>query len=200
MTTVRSTQDGALAAAGGVDPRDFDAIYRTHASRVSLWVRRLAGAGPDVEDLVHDVFWVALRRWADYDSSRGEYGAWLHGITVRRVIAHRRRHQMGRLWRAVLAREQQTHHAELGGEASVHKALDAEQLRRRLYGWLDTLSESHRTVFILFEMEDMDGPAIAALLNISVSNVWVRLHRARAALELLARKAGLHNEVSHAEK
>lgn len=178
---------------------DFDSIYRTYAPRVSLWVRRLLGAPADVEDVVHDIFCVALRRSADYDRSRGEYGAWLHGITIRRVIAHRQRHQMRRLWRAMFAREQSAH-TEERDESRINDALDASQVRRRLYGWLDSLPEAHRTVFILFEMDELDGESIAALLNISVNNVWVRLHRARAALELLAKKAGMHGEAIHAKR
>jgi RNA polymerase sigma-70 factor, ECF subfamily len=199
MTILRSASETDSREGPDGGALDFDTIYRTYAPRVSMWVRRLLGAASDVEDVVHDVFCVALRRSADYDSSRGEYGAWLHGITIRRVIAHRQRHQMRRLWRAMFAREQSVH-ADERDESRIHDALDANQVRRRLYGWLDTLPEAHRTVFILFEIEEMDGESIAALLNISVNNVWVRLHRARAALEALAKKAGMHAEVVHAKK
>jgi RNA polymerase sigma-70 factor, ECF subfamily len=199
MTNLRSVPETSPRGGEGSAELDFDALYRTYAPRVSMWVRRLQGRGSHVEDIVHDVFCVALRRRADYDSSRGEYGAWLHGIAVRTVIAHRRRQQLTKFWSGMFTREQTLQHDD-DSWASLDESIDVSRVRRRLYAWLDKLPESQRTVFVLFEMEELDGPAISALLNISLNNVWVRLHRARAALEKLAQKAGSYNEVTHAAK
>ncbi len=40
----------------------FDHLYESYEPMVERWVRRLAGPSADVEDMVHDVFVVALRR------------------------------------------------------------------------------------------------------------------------------------------
>ena len=44
---------------------------------------------------------------------------------------------------------------------------------------LDRLPERDREILILFELEELSGDRIAALLGIKVDNVWVRMHRAR---------------------
>jgi RNA polymerase sigma-70 factor (ECF subfamily) len=180
-----------VAIQGGDDDRshvDFDELYRRHAADVSRWAARLAGPGHDVEDVVQEVFTVALRRSSAYDAERGELGAWLHGITVRTVQARRRKHRL-RDWllREVLRWRRGT--LVTGRDADlVDRSPDPEQqlvhaeARRRLYGLLDELPEATRAAFVLYEIEELDGARIAATLGISVANVWVRLHRARKHL------------------
>ena len=61
-------------------------------------------------------------------------------------------------------------------------ALDLLQRREAsavLYRILDGIGEKYRTVIILFELEGKSGEEIAALTETSLSNVWVRLYRAR---------------------
>jgi DNA-directed RNA polymerase specialized sigma24 family protein len=45
---------------------------------------------------------------------------------------------------------------------------------------LERLSERDRQILILFELEELSGAEIAVLLGITVDNVWLRMHRARA--------------------
>jgi RNA polymerase sigma-70 factor (ECF subfamily) len=54
------------------------------------------------------------------------------------------------------------------------------------------LNENQRAAFILFEIEELSGQEIAELKGVSVSTVWVWLHRARA--RFLARLAKLEGE------
>lgn len=49
------------------------------------------------------------------------------------------------------------------------------------------LSDEHRTVFLLKEVEGYDHAEIAELLGLSVANSEVRLHRARRQLRELLR-------------
>src|SRR5690242_18632848 len=74
----------------------LDQLYERHAGRVERWVRRLLGPGADVEDLLHDVFVVALRRQREF---RGEASVqtWLFRIT-QNVVASRRRRSRIRRW------------------------------------------------------------------------------------------------------
>jgi RNA polymerase sigma-70 factor (ECF subfamily) len=51
------------------------------------------------------------------------------------------------------------------------------------------MSESHRTAFILFEVEGYSGDEIAQLEDIPVNTVWTRLHHARRELYTLVAQA-----------
>ena len=50
---------------------------------------------------------------------------------------------------------------------------------------LARLSFEQREVYVLYELEELDGPDIAELLGIQPKTVWTRLRRARAKVERL---------------
>jgi len=152
-------------------------MYDRYSGLVDRWVRRLAGPGADVQDLTHDVFVVALRRRAEF---RGEARptTWLFRIADRVVAGHRRRSLVRRWLFARNARE-------LAPQSEPRTPLDEleqRDQRARLYAALDRISDAHRTVLIMYELEGLSGQEVADLLGIDVNAVWVRLHRARAKL------------------
>ena len=51
-----------------------------------------------------------------------------------------------------------------------------------------------RDVFVLYELEELDGETIAELLDCKVETVRTRLHYARKEFARLARRAGLGPE------
>lgn len=167
-----------------VNPSDFAELYRAYAPRVSSWVRRLGGPQADAEDLTQEVFTVVLRRLESFDGERGAVGAWLYGITVK-VVQGARRKKRVRQWLTTVFGSGQPE-ASGSHTASPEAQLVAGQAKQTLYRMLDQLPEAQRTAFILFELEEMDGPAIAAVTKTSVANVWVRLHRARRLLQQAA--------------
>jgi RNA polymerase sigma-70 factor (ECF subfamily) len=163
---------------------DLDEAYRLHAAAVARWVARLAGPREDIEDIVHDVFVIAQRRWPEW---RGEaaISTWLYAIAVR-VVQDRRRAR--RRWRFLpwVRRE-----AERGWPSSLcpeaPQATPVDLVERQadlvlLYELVDELPEKHRTALLLFEVQGLTGDEIARLLGTSVANVWARVARARAAV------------------
>jgi RNA polymerase sigma-70 factor, ECF subfamily len=64
--------------------------------------------------------------------------------------------------------------------------LEAEQWRAWLDQVLDALSPEVRTVFVLFELEELSGPEIAALLGLAEGTVASRLRRAREQFKTAA--------------
>jgi hypothetical protein len=73
-------QDGSATAATAARGETIEEIYDRYAPQVERWVRRLAGPRLDVEDLLHDIFLVVLRRRHEF---RGEakITTWLFCIT-----------------------------------------------------------------------------------------------------------------------
>lgn len=168
-------------------PSSVAQAYREYAQRVAHWAHNLGGSAIDVEDVVQEVFLVVSRRLPGYRPS-GSFTSWLFEI-VRKVAAnHRRRH--GR------------HLVRRDGDSSLESMPSPEPdpaaaLERRLmvalfYRALDQLSEKYRTVFVLYEIEDLSTQAIAELCRLNLSTVKVQLVRARArflhAYQKLVRK------------
>jgi RNA polymerase sigma-70 factor, ECF subfamily len=163
----------------------LEAIYRRHAADVLRWAARLLGPSGDPDDVVHDVFLVVQRRLADF---RGEarITTWLHEITVRTSLAHRRQRQRWRWLRSGTAPEGSPRMAWLarfGPEPTdvvdPQAALERRRDTEAFYSLLDRIDDKYRTVLILHDLEALPVEAIAGLTGASISNVWARLSRGR---------------------
>lgn len=174
MTTSEGL-DELGASAGSLAELSFEEVYRTHASGVSRWIRRLWG-DRDAEDVLQEVFLIAQRRLAEF---RGDaaIATWLYGVTVRVVIARRRKERLRRLIWARAALEPAD---GVSSAPSPHATLEQSESAALVYSILDQLSERDRALLILFEIEGVSARSIASVLNMKVNAVWVALARARA--------------------
>lgn len=161
---------------------ELETIYREHGAAVSKWVRRLWGpggeaGGPDVEDLLQEVFLVVQRRLTSF---RGEAAltTWLYAITVLVVSGRRRKARWRNLiWRKAEPELQLQHDSAL---PALQQDFERAEASRMVYAVLNELSERDRTLLILFELERLSGSEIALILELKEANVWVGLSRARA--------------------
>jgi len=156
----------------------FDHLYENYEPLVERWVRRLAGPSAEVEDLIHDVFVVALRRRGEF---RGEakVSTWLFRIT-QLVVRKRRFRRKLRQYLDVLHRG----HEEATARPSPTplEVLEERQRCTRLYAALDRLPGKYRTAIILCDIESLAAEEAGHLLGLTANAVWVRVHRGRAML------------------
>jgi RNA polymerase sigma-70 factor (ECF subfamily) len=157
--------------AEGLALDELSRLYREHASLVRSAVVRLAGPGTDVDDLVQDVFLIALERRASF-AQRSASTTWLYGIAVRVVSTARRRARLRRCLRLDAAAEPVDHNTPA-------TRFEHREASRTVYRILDGLTEKRRAVFILYELEGLSGEAIAAAVGCPLKTVWTRLHHAR---------------------
>jgi RNA polymerase sigma-70 factor (ECF subfamily) len=165
----------------------FDHLYENFEPMVERWVRRLVGPSAEVEDLVHDIFVVALRRRGEF---RGEakVSTWLFRIT--QLVVRKRRFR--RRLRQVLDALHRSHEeAVVPPSPTPLEVLEERQRCRRLYAALDRLPDKYRTAIILCDIEGSGAEEVGQLLGLRANAVWVRVHRARAMLlEHLTRREG----------
>lgn len=163
---------------------DFEEIYRAHHDFVWRTLRRMGVSERDVMDASQKVFLVAHRNLPEFHG-RSTVKTWLCGIALR-VASDYRRSAVSR--REVLV-------ADIPEGAS----RDAEQLRRledrervvALDAVLSQLPLEQRTVFVLFELEELTGEQIAELLAVPEGTVRSRLRLARSAFsKILAERRG----------
>jgi RNA polymerase sigma-70 factor (ECF subfamily) len=120
-----------------------------------------------VEDLVQDVFVLALRRLSTLREN-GSFGAWLAAIARNLVNDfHRRSAPEDQL--SVDASENEI---ELGMSSGDHEGLAAAVL-----DVIRSLPEAYREPLILRLVEGMTGPEIAARTGLTPGSVRVNLHR-----------------------
>jgi RNA polymerase sigma-70 factor, ECF subfamily len=155
----------------------FDDVYQAHAQTVARWLSRLSGPGADVEDLTQEVFVVVARRLREYRAD-SQISTWLFAIAARIAANDRRRRRIRRLWMRL--RPSLDDRAR-PGDATPSDVLEQRERRDRLYETLGRLSERQRRAFVLFELEEMSIAEVAQLMRLTLGNVRVLLHRARAS-------------------
>ena len=144
-----------------------------HEHTATLWriIARLGVPRHQVDDLLQETFITAARRRAEIGDGRER--AFLIGTATRLCANYRRRahvrHEVGEALDEQASRE-----------PDAERLLMRKRLRERLDLALSSLSDTHRSVFVLFELEGLSVPEIAELSGVSPNTVASRLGRARA--------------------
>jgi len=144
------------------------------------------------EDLVQETFLSALKA-ADSFSGRAAESTWLTSILKHKIIDHFRKHKRTFLSEDLELREQDPQtFLDRKGEWTVgqspwltqpEKGLERSEFWQHLNDCIEKLSDRHRKVYVMRELENLEANDICEELEISPSNLWVTLHRARLQLK-----------------
>jgi RNA polymerase sigma-70 factor, ECF subfamily len=162
---------------------DIDALYAEHAQFIGRVLARLTGDGAHVDDLIQETFIVAFKKRETFDG-RSTHRTWLYGIASRLALRHRR--SLGRWLRALGGFADEP--AEIVVAPDRESAIDRERARTVVEDVLAKLPFKHREVFVLYELEELEGADIARMLDIPINTVWTRLHHARKRFQDAMRK------------
>lgn len=156
----------------------LDVLYEQHSADVKRWAWRLAGPREDLEDVLHDVFVIALRRRFAF-RGQASIKTWLFRIT-HLVVRNRLRRKFIR--GLIFRRHEDELRSTMVSSGTPQDEIERRERHLRLYDALNTLPDSYRTTLILYEIEGLSGEEVAELTGVNVGTVWVRLHRGRARL------------------
>ena len=172
----------AIALESGVEPLNISEVYAEHAAYLARCIQRFTGRGAHVDDLLQETFIVAFKKRHQFDG-RAKVTTWLYAIAAR--LCHRYRRGLLRflLFRARLPHEEARAPFERP-DGRLERAQDVALVEAVLL----KLPFKQREVFALYELEGMDGSAIAELLGIPIGTVWTRLHEARKRFQELMRR------------
>ncbi|MEW6160511.1 MAG: sigma-70 family RNA polymerase sigma factor [Verrucomicrobiota bacterium] len=143
------------------------------------------------EDLVQETFLAALRNCARFSGHSSER-TWLVGILRHKIYDHLRRHSRERSFccDALPIRADQENSDEamvwaydIAEEcAGPSRRMELAEFRQNLEMALGKLPPRLAQVFQLYEIEERPNSEVCAALQISETNLWVMLHRARKQL------------------
>lgn len=150
-------------------------LFDVHHDRLYRLARRLAPSTDDALDLVQEAFLKAARFPNSIPLGAANEEAWLV-----RVLINLRRDQ----WRKTSARDRHDKTAFGGGNfASGGRDLEAALIAKAaVWQALDLLHPRRRAIVVMYELEGLAIPAIAALLGISI--ITVRWHLSVGRREL----------------
>jgi RNA polymerase sigma-70 factor, ECF subfamily len=166
---------------GGVRETRLRQIISEHFDVLWRLLRRLGIADADTDDAVQEVVLVLARKLDQVQV--GSERSFVLSTAVRVASSFRR------------ARRNRREDADDGLVDMASSALDPEalaekqRLRAVLQQVLNELPMDLRTVFVLYELEELTMAEIAATLELAPGTVASRLRRARAQFESLAARA-----------
>lgn len=177
------TSDAALVArCRGGESDAWRALYDAHWTFVYRTARRLGTPTEELEDVVHDVFLVVLRKLDTFED--GKLTTWLYRITANTVSDRHRRRRVRSAFAALKV--------WIGAAPPPAPDRLAEQAcaERRTERVLARMSPKKREVLALHALEGLSGDEIAERLGCPVNTVWTRLHHARREFAEVAEALG----------
>lgn len=160
----------------GAAPPSFAEVYETQAATVLRTLRRLGVREAEVEDVAQEVFVVIHRKLPEF-AGRSSLKTWVIGICLRSASGWRQRAHVQRETGIEAAGERSN-----SGELAV-RTIALKQARLQLDALLERLDDDKRTVFVLFELEQLSMAEVADSVGVPQQTAWARLYAARKFIE-----------------
>ena len=174
---VEMAQQGDVAA--------FDKLVEMYHSRIYTLTYQMTSNREDAEDLTQEIFvkaFEALPRFKGHSS----FYTWLYRIGINKTINYRKKRNRNRPL-SLDAMEQEVKQDEvyhdLSSKGSPLRNLSLSELQLKLNEAMQRLSEKHRTVVVMHDMQGIPHDEIANVVGVSVGTVRSRLFYARRQLQ-----------------
>jgi RNA polymerase sigma factor (sigma-70 family) len=169
---------GVSDQSGLVSALDLAELYDTHARGLHFYLARRIGPHM-ADDLVADAFLAVWEQRDRFDPARASPKAWLYGVATTLLRQHvRRENRRLRAWAKESSRALPVD--DFGNQ--VAESADASILAGQAAGVLADLRVEERDALLLVAWAGLGPSEIAEVLDVPVSTVRSRLHRARTRL------------------
>jgi RNA polymerase sigma-70 factor (ECF subfamily) len=158
--------------------RAFGQLVQKYQDRLYNTVVHVVGSAEDARDVVQEALVQAFIKLGTFQHSSAFY-TWLYRIAFNVAASHCRRR------RPTVSVEQVRENSgqePVDGNGGPVERLEQEERSRQVRQALAALSDEHRTVLVLREIDGCCYETIAEVLELPVGTVRSRLHRARLQL------------------
>lgn len=175
---VRRAQSGDKVA--------YDDLVQRYQERIYATIYHMTSNHEDASDLAQDVF---VRAWTALRSFKGDssFYTWIYRIAVNRTInflkQRRNRSTHLSLNDLEVGTENDPEMVELVSHRTPRRDAALSELQQRLNSALQKLSEEHRTVVTLHDVQGLAHEEIARILKCNPGTVRSRLFYARQQLQ-----------------
>ena len=177
MALVKAAQQGDVAA--------YDRLVREYRGKLYGLAYNMTSNKEDAEDLLQEVFIKAFQSLPKFKGKSSFY-TWIYRIAINRTInfvKRRNRKQTMSLDKVDGGLERDPAYVELSSRNSPIRDAGISELQEKLNTALQTLSDKHRTVVVLHDIQGVPHQEIAKMLKCSEGTVRSRLFYARQHLQ-----------------
>jgi RNA polymerase sigma-70 factor (ECF subfamily) len=178
--TLQAAHDPSLLIARCIRGEDqaWRDLHRDYYPTVARFLRRMGVTNGELDDACQEVFVQVFRYLARFQQ-RAEFQTWLYKLCLSQASRIRRRRRMHSALDWLLGRASPPQTGEMEWSTS--------EATQRVRQALEQMKPMHKEVFVLFELEGVDGQAIARILDCRPATVRRRLHYARQEFATLLR-------------
>ena len=177
--------DSRLIAQARLDPDAFRGVIERYQDMVYALCLRVLGNQQDAEDATQETFVTLYRHLGDYREGH-KVSNWLYTIALNRCRRQMRRRKILKFFSLDFFSREAAGGREPAEPASEERLPEAGLEREESERWARTivgsLPETLRGVFVLRHLKKMSYQEIAETTKLPMSNVKVRLHRAKRFL------------------
>ncbi len=157
----------------------FGVLVSKYQARLCTSLTHVCGSVDDAEDIAQEAFVQAYVKLRSFAGGSAFY-TWLYRIAVNAAISRRRKR---REQTSVDTRKDTVGLEPLDDGERADERLLREERAVQVQRALSRLSDEHRQILVLREVDDCDYDEIASILQLPVGTVRSRLHRARLQLK-----------------
>jgi len=154
----------------------FEILMRRHNELLFRTVRSYFNQDTDVEDIMQDAYIKAYQKLYQF-KNESTFSTWLVRIGINEALQRKRKLKNQR----TTALEYESGVLQIADTSFMNP--ENNTIYRESAAFIekavDTLPQKYKTIFILREVEGMEIPEISKSLDLTISNVKVRLFRAR---------------------
>ena len=167
------------------DTRAFDALVVKYSPKLYGLVYNMTSHREDTHDLLQDIFAKAYRSLGKFRGNSSFY-TWIYSIAVNMTLnfLKKRKRRTGLSLNDVDSGiEKDPALVDSGIQANPERQSSIHELQKRLNEAMMALSDSHRAVVTMFDIQGLPHAEIAKILKVSEGTVRSRLHYAHQQLQ-----------------
>jgi RNA polymerase sigma-70 factor (ECF subfamily) len=161
---------------------EFWEIYDPYYARVRKFILALVKEPWTADDLIQETFLRVQQNLGTLKDS-SKLSSWIYRIAYNLCQDHFRQRKAGRKKECTGLEQTEDLGEGLIQEGFIQKELEQREMGRCVQSQIGLLPEPLRAVLVLFDIMECSHQEIADILGITVTNVKVRLHRAREKLK-----------------
>lgn len=158
----------------------YEVLIRRYNTKLYRVAKGILKDEDDIEDAMQNTYIKAYEKLSQF-KNEAQFPTWLTRILINEALASQKRSRKHLpLDIKHFEIQEQEYHSDIEDEEKLEMRQNAKKL---LEAAIANLPGKYRSIFMLREIEQLSVNNTAELLNISVENVKVRLHRAKTMLK-----------------
>jgi RNA polymerase sigma-70 factor (ECF subfamily) len=169
------------------DQNALEEAFNLYSAKLYNVAHKILGQAADAEEVIQDVFLTVYRKASTFQGN-SQFSTWLYRLTVNAALGKIRRSKKRNEveYDEFLPKFQNDgHHAVrpvIDWSDTLDRKYQQKEIQQLLASALAELKPADKSVVVLSDLEGMSDKEIAATLDLTVSAVKTRLHRARLFL------------------